>query len=226
MPDDLGTIVVVEDDRRIAELLDLYLRQEGFRVVHAEDGQRGVDLVSREHARLVVLDIALPGELDGFEVCRRIRERFDVPVVMVTARDDEIDRVLGLELGADDYVTKPFSFRELTARVKAVLRRTAGSKANGSSVLKAGDVTIDMVRREVRAGDETVDLTAREFDLAAHFAANPGRVLTRLQLLDAVWGPGWIGDERTVDVHVRQLRKKLGDAIPIATIWRVGYRCG
>jgi DNA-binding response OmpR family regulator len=226
MPDDLGTIVVVEDDRRIAELLDLYLRQEGFRVVHAEDGARGVDLVGREHARLVVLDIALPGELDGFEVCRRIRERFDVPVVMVTARDDEIDRVLGLELGADDYVTKPFSFRELTARVKAVLRRTTGSKANGSSVLKAGDVTIDMVRREVRAGAETVDLTAREFDLAAHFAANPGRVLTRLQLLDAVWGPGWIGDERTVDVHVRQLRKKLGDAIPIATIWRVGYRCG
>ncbi len=219
-------MVVVEDDPNIADLVDLYLRQAGFRVLQSTDGAAGLDAVSTHDPDLVILDVGLPGDIDGLEVCRRLRSERPVPIIMLTARDGEIDRVLGLELGADDYVTKPFSPRELVARVKAVLRRFAhdGSTTDGPSTYTFGSIGIDTGRREVTLDGEVVMFAAREFDLLAHFADHPGLVLTRRQLLDAVWGVDWIGDERTVDVHVRQLRKKLGDELPLDTVWGVGYR--
>src|SRR3954454_13439413 len=221
-----ATIVVVEDDQHIADLVELYLRQEGFRVVQAPTGERGIEAVRDQRPRMVILDVGLPGGIDGLEVCRRLRTASDVPVLMLTARDGEIDRVLGLELGADDYVTKPFSPRELVARVKAILRRTelAAGGGNGSSVLLAGDVEVDAGRREARVGGEVVALATKEFDLLRFFAENAGLALSRRQLIEGVWGADWYGDERTVDVHVRQLRKKLGDGLPLATVWGVGYR--
>jgi len=224
--------VVIEDDPHIADLVALYLRRDGFRVVQATDGVAGLDRVAAERATLVVVDVGLPGELDGFEVCRRLRRDGDVPVVMLTARDDEVDRILGLELGADDYVTKPFSARELVARVHAILRRTASTTSGSASaattpvVHVVGDVEVDIGRREVRTPDGPVQLTAREFDLLAYLAANRGMALSRRQLLDGVWGDGWYGDDRTVDVHVRQLRRKIGDRLPLTTLWGVGYRLG
>ncbi|MGI9032760.1 MAG: response regulator transcription factor [Acidimicrobiales bacterium] len=221
-----GTIVVVEDDRHIADLVELYLRPEGFRVVQAADGPAGLEAVRAQRPRLVILDVGLPGGMDGLEVCRRLRATSDVPVVMLTARDGEIDRVLGLELGADDYVAKPFAPRELVARVKAILRRTEAGPRDAPEVLGVGGLEVDVGRREVRRGDEVVPLATREFDLLRYLAENAGLALSRQQLLDGVWGPGWYGDERTVDVHVRQLRKKLGDALPLATVWGVGYRLG
>ncbi len=217
--------MVVEDDRNIAELVDLYLRKAGFRVLQAGDAARGLELVAQERPSLVLLDIGLPGPMDGLEACRELRKSSDVPVVMITARGDEVDRILGLELGADDYVTKPFSPRELVARVRAVLRRSGSPRRSADTQSVVGDVTVDTLRREVTIPSGNIALTAREFDLLAHFAENPGIVFTRQQLLDAVWGTGWYGDERTVDVHVRQLRRKLGDALPLATVWGVGYRC-
>ncbi len=222
---DAGTVVVVEDDPHIAELVDLYLRRDGFRVLLAADGGRGMELVAHHHPCLVLLDVGLPAGPDGFEVCRQLHGQ-GVPVIMLTARDEEVDRVLGLELGADDYVTKPFSPRELVARVHAVLRRSTQAPGPQRRTLQAGDVEVDTARHEVRRAGTPVALTAREFDLLAHLAANPGLVLTRRQLLDEVWGAGWVGDERTVDVHVRQLRKKLGDGLPLATVRNVGYRLG
>jgi DNA-binding response OmpR family regulator len=223
---DLGTIVVVEDDPNIADLVELYLRRDGFRVLQATDADRALDVVGRERPRLVVLDLGLPGQMDGLDACRRLREAGAVPVLILTARDSEIDRVLGLELGADDYVTKPFSPRELVARVKAILRRVDGPPRDEPDVLVAGGVEVDLGRREARVDGRVVTLAAREFDLLAHLAHNTGLALTRPQLLEGVWGPGWYGDERTVDVHVRQLRKKLGDQLPLATVWGVGYRLG
>jgi DNA-binding response OmpR family regulator len=223
---DNGTIVVVEDDPNIADLVDMYLRAEGFRVLQAGDGSRGLELIDRERPKLVVLDVGLPGELDGLDVCRRLRATSATPVLMLTARDGEIDRILGLELGADDYVTKPFSPRELVARVKAILRRVEGPPPEGPEVLVAGGVEVDTGRREARLGGTPVALTTREFDLLQFLAEHAGLALSRRQLLDNVWGADWYGDERTVDVHVRQLRKKLGDALPLATVWGVGYRLG
>ena len=227
---DQGTIVVVEDDPNIADLVELYLRREGYRVLQAADGERALALVDRERPRLVVLDVGLPGGMDGLEVCRRLRAAdggpATVPVVMLTARDAEVDRVLGLELGADDYVTKPFSPRELVARVKAVLRRAGGPPPAPNGILSAGRVDVDTGRREAVVDGSVVPLATREFDLLRYLAENPGLVLSRRQLLDGVWGHDWIGDERTVDVHVRQLRRKLGDALPLATVWGVGYRLG
>jgi DNA-binding response OmpR family regulator len=221
---DAGTIVVVEDDRNIADLVELYLRQEGFRVVQAEDGLRGIDAVKTQRPKLVILDVGLPGGVDGLEVCRRLRtENNRVPILMLTARDGEIDRVLGLELGADDYVAKPFAPRELVARVKAILRRTEVPKET-PDVLLVGNVEVDIGRREARVNGEAVALATKEFELLRYLADNAGLALSRQQILDAVWGYGWYGDERTVDVHVRQLRKKLGDALPLATVWGVGYR--
>ena len=224
-----GTVVVVEDDPNIADLVDMYLRREGYRVLQAGDGHKALELIGRERPRLVILDVGLPGELDGLEVCRRLRAgpaNASVPLLMLTARDGEIDRVLGLEFGADDYVTKPFSPRELVARVKAILRRVDGPAQERPGVLVVGDVEVDNGRREARVRSEVVPLATREFDLLAFLAANAGLALSRQQLLDGVWGPEWYGDERTVDVHVRQLRKKLGDALPLATVWGVGYRRG
>jgi DNA-binding response OmpR family regulator len=218
-------VVVVEDDAAIADVLDLYLRRAGFRPLLAADGERGLELIEQHRPVLVVLDIGLPG-VDGFDVCRRLRAASDVPVIFLTARDDEVDRVLGLELGADDYVVKPFSPREVVARVKAVLRRGSANRED-ATVVEAGDgVELDVRRRDVRVDGRSVPLTTREFDLLAFLARNQGIALTRQQLLDGVWGHGWAGDERTVDVHVGQLRRKLGDGLPLTTVWGVGYRLG
>jgi DNA-binding response OmpR family regulator len=223
---DQGTIVVIEDDRNIADLVELYLRQDGFRVVQAADGDRGIQAVRDQRPRLVVLDVGLPGGTDGLDVCRRLRgDHNPVPILMLTARDGEVDRVLGLELGADDYVTKPFAPRELVARVKAILRRAEGRR-DAPDVLGVGGVEVDVRRREAKVDGQVVPLATKEFDLLRYLADNAGLALSRQQILDAVWGEGWYGDERTVDVHVRQLRKKLGEALPLATVWGVGYRLG
>jgi DNA-binding response OmpR family regulator len=229
IPSAPGTVVVVEDDPHIADLVDMLLRAEGFRVIQSPDGPGGLAAIERERPRLAVLDVGLPG-MDGMEVCRRVRgltgPSARTPVIMLTARDGEIDRVLGLELGADDYVTKPFSNRELVARVKAVLRRADGPAPDGPEILQVGRVEVDLGRREARRDAVVVPLATREFDLLRYLAENLGLALSRRQLLDGVWGPDWYGDDRTVDVHVRQLRKKLGDDLPLATVWGVGYRLG
>jgi DNA-binding response OmpR family regulator len=220
------TIVVVEDDHNISDLVALYLRREGFRVLQADDAEGALAYVALHHPKLVVVDIGLPGALDGFDLCRRLRAEGDIPVVMLTARDDEIDRVVGFELGADDYVTKPFSPRELVARVRAILRRAASTAPGRDTpvVLEIGTLVVDTARRETRVGTEVIALTTREFDLLAYLVTNRGLALSRRQLLDSVWGEDWYGDERTVDVHVRQLRKKLGEVLPLTTVWGVGYR--
>jgi DNA-binding response OmpR family regulator len=220
-----GTVVVVEDDPHIADLVDLYLRREGFRVLLAADGEKGLELFTQEDPWIVILDVGLPGHRDGFDVCREIRARGSVPVLFLTARDDEVDRVLGLELGADDYLVKPFSPRELVARVRAILRRTREGPPP-QDVVTLGDLQVDLRRREACRGGAAVALTTREFDLLAFLANNIGLALSRQQLLDGVWGADWYGDERTVDVHVAQLRKKLGSDLPLATVWGVGYRFG
>jgi DNA-binding response OmpR family regulator len=219
-----GTVLVVDDEHNIADLVELYLARDGYRVLKADTGQGALDAVARERPRLVVLDVGLP-DVDGLEVCRRLRSSSQVPVIFLTARDSEVDRVLGLELGADDYLTKPFSPAELVARVKAVLRRADGSGAAGSSeVLQAGEVAVDLARREVRVDGEVVAFTTKEFDLLKFLAERAGRALSRQQLLDGVWGFDWFGDPRTVDVHIAQVRKKIGTAAEIATVRGVGYR--
>jgi DNA-binding response OmpR family regulator len=217
-----GTVVVVDDEPNIADLVELYLRREGYRVVKAATGQDGLRAVSTQAARLVVLDVGLP-DIDGLEVCRRLRQTSSIPVIFLTARDAEVDRVLGLELGGDDYVTKPFSPAELVARVKAVLRRGDGGRAS-TEVLQAGDVTVDVARREVRVRGDVVDFTTKEFDLLRFLAERPGLALSRQQILDGVWGYDWFGDIRTVDVHIAQVRKKVGGAVRIDTVRSVGYR--
>jgi DNA-binding response OmpR family regulator len=220
------TVVVVEDDPSIADLVDLYLREAGYRVLLAPTGERGLELIGAHHPVIALLDIGLPG-IDGFEVCRRIRATSAVPILFLTARDDEFDRVLGLELGADDYVVKPFSPRELVARVRAILRRREPVDRPSASVIEVGEgIEVDVTRREVRMKGEPVPFATREFDLLAFFARHQGQALSRAQLIDGVWGADWSGDERTVDVHVRQLRKKLGDDLPLATVWGIGYRLG
>jgi DNA-binding response OmpR family regulator len=223
-------IVVVEDDPSIADLVVLYLQRAGFEVTTAGDATTGAAAVERLQPSLVVLDLGLPGPLDGLELCRRLRAASRLPIVVLTARGDEIDRILGLELGADDYVTKPFSPRELVARIKAVLRRSdPGPEApvpTSSSIVSAGTVTIDPGRREVSEGGRVVALTSREYDLLLYLVRNAGLALSRGQILDGVWGPGWYGDERTIDVHVRQLRAKLGEGLPLTTVRGLGYRLG
>ena len=220
------TVVVVEDDPNIADLVDVYLREAGFRVLQATHGERGLELIAQHQPEMVVLDIGLP-DIDGFEVCRRLRAKSNVPVLFLTARDGEIDRILGLELGADDYVTKPFSPRELVARVKAILRRGQSDDRANADVMNIGeDYRVDVTRREASCREEVVPLATREFDLLAFLARNQGIALSRQQLLDGVWGVDWIGDDRTIDVHIRQLRKKLGDELPLATVWGIGYRLG
>jgi len=189
--------------------------------VKAGDGEAGLRAVAEHRPRLVVLDVGLP-DIDGLEVCRRLRQNSTIPVIFLTARDSEVDRVLGLELGADDYVTKPFSPVELVARVKAVLRRT--DQVGGAEVIAAGDVAVDLGRREVRVRGEAVAFTTKEFELLQFLAEHPGLALSRQQILDGVWGYDWFGDSRTVDVHVAQLRKKLDGAVQIDTVRGVGYR--
>ena len=226
MSDD-PVIVIVEDDPNIADLVELYLRRDGYRPYQASTGERALQVITERNPELVLLDVGLPGELDGLGVCRAIRAESDIPIIFLTARDAEIDRVLGLELGADDYVTKPFSPRELVARVKVILRRSSGtsSAAGRPTPTDLGwDLVVDPGRREVTLAGEPVALATREFDLLHYLAEHRGLALSRRQLLDGVWGVGWVGDDRTVDVHVRQLRKKLGDALRLETVWGVGYR--
>jgi DNA-binding response OmpR family regulator len=217
-----GTILVVDDETNIADLVELYLRREGFRVVKAANGEDGLHAVETQRPRLVVLDVGLP-DIDGLEVCRRLRQASSLPVIFLTARDTEVDRVLGLELGGDDYVTKPFSPAELVARVKAVLRRGDASRV-AADVVQAGAVTVDVARRQVLVRDEVVEFTTKEFDLLRFLAERPGLALSRQQILDGVWGHDWFGDARTVDVHIAQVRKKLDGAVRIDTVRSVGYR--
>jgi DNA-binding response OmpR family regulator len=221
---DKGLVLVVEDERAIADLVRLYLGREGFGVHVEHDGAAGLAAARRLRPVACVLDIALPG-LPGTEICRRLRQDGDwTPVLFLTARDDEVDRVIGLELGADDYVTKPFSPRELVARVRAVLRRTGGSPAEQERVRRLGVVTLDPGRREVAVEGSAVSLTSTEFDLLAHLMGRPGRVFTREELLASVWGYAALAGTRTVDVHVAQVRAKLGTAAGvIRTVRGVGY---
>ena len=224
-------ILLVEDDATLSEVVVRYLEREGFAVATASDGRVGLETALADLPDLMVLDLMLPG-MDGLEICRRVREAAPIPIIMLTALGEETDRVMGLELGADDYVTKPFSPRELTARVKAVLRRADGSLTNGdpdvgSRLLTAGDVEVHVDSREATVKGEPVTLTAREFDLLVHLMRNPRQVLTREQLFEAVWGYTF-GDTSTVTVHVRRLREKLepdpADPRLILTVWGVGYR--
>lgn len=220
-------VVIVEDDPNIADLVELYLRRDGYRPFQAGNGARALEVIAERQPKLILLDIGLPGDLDGLDVCRSVRATSNVPIIFLTARDDEVDRVLGLELGADDYVTKPFSPRELMARVKAILRRADGlaePSAEPAIVDLGAGIVISGARREATVNGDPVALAMREFDLAMYFAVHRGLALSRRQILDGVWGADWIGDDRTIDVHVRQLRKKLGDGLHLETVWGVGYR--
>ena len=218
----LVLVLVVEDEATIADLLRLYLAREGYGVHVERDGRAGLAAARSLKPVAIILDVGLP-ELDGTEVCRRLRADDDwTPVLFCTARDDEIDRVLGLELGADDYITKPFSPREVVARVKSVLRRADGTPAT-TAPITLGRVTVDRSERRVSADGVEVELTATEFDLLAHLVRHPGRVYSREQLLSEVWGYAAVVGTRTVDVHVAQVRAKLGDASPIRTVRGVGY---
>ncbi len=218
------TVLVVEDEKAIADVVEMYLDQGGFKTRLATTGADARKQLDDPSVGLVLLDLGLPDD-DGIDVLREIRKRGALPVIVVTARDAEADRVLGLELGADDYITKPFSPRELVARVRAVLRREERTVAESDGPLAAGEVRLDPRSRNVEAAGVPIDLTRMEFDLLAYLAAHPGRVFSRTQLLEAVWGyPGDV-DSRTVDVHIAQLRRKLGGACPVKTVRGVGYKC-
>jgi DNA-binding response OmpR family regulator len=218
------TVLVVEDESSIASFVALYLKNAGYAVRTAANGGEALAQVASAQPALIVLDLMLP-DIDGIEVCRRIRKSSDVPILMLTARDEDVDKIIGLEVGADDYLTKPFNPRELVARVKSILRRAAPERRQiESKQLRHGALLIDAGRREVRVGEEEIQLAPKEFDLLWELLDHRGLVLTRDQLLERVWGYTFAGDTRTVDVHVRQLRRKLGDASPIVTVWGVGYK--
>jgi DNA-binding response OmpR family regulator len=215
------SVLVVEDEEAIASLVRAYLERDGYRVTWAGTGAEALAELEREQPQLIVLDIGLP-DGDGFDLCRRLRAGSAVPIIMLTARDEEADRVAGLELGADDYITKPFSPRELVARIKAVLRRTDPAAQDDTLIL--GDVAVRADAREVRVAGHSVQLRTREFDLLAYLIENKGIVVSRDQLLDKVWGLDYSGGTRTVDVHIAQLRSKLGRPDLIQTIRSVGYK--
>jgi DNA-binding response OmpR family regulator len=218
------TILVVEDESSIASFVSLYLKNAGYSVRTAATGTEALSQAATGDASLIILDLMLP-DIDGIEVCRRIRKTSDVPILMLTARDEDVDKIIGLEVGADDYLTKPFNPRELVARVKSILRRATPERRQVESAqLRHGELTIDAGRREVRVGESEIQLAPKEFDLLWELLDHKGLVLTRDQLLERVWGYTFAGDTRTVDVHVRQLRRKLGDASPIVTVWGVGYK--
>ena len=214
-------LLLVEDEDAIGSLVSAYLEQTGYRVAWVRSGEEALAQLDELRPSLVILDIGLPGQ-DGFDVCRGIRARSSVPILMLTARDEEVDRVAGLEVGADDYVTKPFSPRELAARVKAVLRRT--QPAMPEQRLELGDVAVDTLAREVTVAGEQIELTGKEFDLLAYLLENAGIVVSRDQLLERVWGMSYAGGTRTVDVHVAQLRRKLGRPEAIRTFRGSGYK--
>jgi DNA-binding response OmpR family regulator len=218
------SVLVVEDESSIASFVALYLKNAGYTVRTAATGGEALQQVGTDAPALVVLDLNLP-DIDGIEVCRRIRMSADVPIIMLTARDEDVDKIIGLEVGADDYLTKPFNPRELVARVKSVLRRSGPDRKDlESAQIRHGDLAVDAGRREVRVGQDEIQLAPKEFDLLWELLDHRGLVLTRDQLLERVWGYTFAGDTRTVDVHVRQLRRKLGEASPIVTVWGVGYK--
>jgi DNA-binding response OmpR family regulator len=225
-------ILIIEDNQDLARLVESHLRDLSFEVELTSDGQAGLAKARADHYDLIILDLMLPG-LDGLEICRRLRSKsIYVPILMLTAKSSEMDRVVGLEIGADDYVTKPFSIPELLARVKAILRRVEELSESGReeapSIIEAGNLVIDPAGRKATLNDQTLDLTAKEFDLLVHFAGNPGKVYTRSQLLDMVWGYGHDGYEHTVNSHINRLRSKIekDSAHPeyILTVWGVGYK--
>jgi two-component system, OmpR family, alkaline phosphatase synthesis response regulator PhoP len=218
------TVLVVEDETSIASFVALYLKNAGYKIRTVGTGQEALEHIADERPDLVVLDLMLP-DIDGIEVCRRIRRSSDIPILMLTARDEDVDKIIGLEVGADDYLTKPFNPRELVARVKSILRRSVPERRElETKQITHGKLQIDAGRREVRVGEEEVQLAPKEFDLLWELLDHRGIVLTRDQLLERVWGYTFAGDTRTVDVHVRQIRRKLGDASPIVTVWGVGYK--
>ncbi len=221
------TILVVDDEPNIIELARMYLEQEGFRVQSASDGAKALEMIACQPPAVMVLDLMLP-EVDGWDVCRRVRAGSaapDLPIIMLTARDDDVDKIVGLELGADDYVTKPFNPRELVARVKAILRRTRRA-ARPQAPVHVGDLTIDPARHEVTIAGQPVELRPKEFDLLLALAEHRGIVLSREQLLNLVWGYDFYGETRTVDVHIAHLRKRLGgsSSVEIETVLAVGYK--
>ena len=217
----MGNVLLVEDEPSVGELIRTYLARDGYRVVWVRSGEEALVELDRHPLRIVILDVGLPG-IDGFEVCREIRARSAVPIIMLTARDEEPDKVVGLEVGADDYVTKPFSPRELVARMKAIFRRVEPQQ--GQDTLSLGDVTLNRETHDVTVAGAPIELTAKEFDLLAFFLANPGAVLTRDVLLDRVWGVEYPVGTRTVDVHVAQVRRKLGRPELIRTMRGNGYK--
>ena len=218
-------ILLVDDEPSIIQLSHMYFERDGFRVQEVGDGESALEAVTKYRPALIVLDVMLP-KLDGFEVCRSLRIKGNqTPIIMLTARDEDIDKILGLELGADDYLTKPFNPRELIARVKAILRRSDGKKQADGKPLHRGDLTVDPASREVSVASQTLDLRTQEFDLLLTLAEQPGRVFTREQLLQLAWGFDFYGQTRTVDVHIAHLRKKLeGSTVKIETVTGVGYK--
>ena len=220
-------ILIVDDDENICELLRLYLQKDGFDTVVAHDGQTAVKLANSENPDLILLDIMLPG-LDGWQVCREIRKTSETPIIMLTAKSETFDKILGLELGADDYVSKPFDTKEVVARIKAVLRRSNDNdKQNQISEVRYDKLKINLTNYELVVNGVRIDTPPKELELIYHLASNPNRVYTRDQLLDEVWGFDYYGDSRTVDVHVKRLREKLEDVSPewsLKTVWGVGYK--
>lgn len=225
-----ATILIVEDEQNINDILAFTFSKEGYKTISAYDGIKGYEMAMNDNPDLILLDVMLPG-MDGMEVCRKIRDKSDVPIIMLTAREDEVDKVLGLELGADDYITKPYSVRELTARVKANLRRSAVKKEDikpeNKNVITSGDLTINIERYEVMKNGTVIDITLREFELLKFLATQPDKIFSREKLLENVWGYEYYGDVRTVDVTVRRLREKIEDdpSMPkyIITKRGVGY---
>jgi len=216
-------ILVVDDEQNICELVRMYLEQDGYRVAIARNGAEALRQIQALKPALVILDLMLP-EVDGWEVCRRVRASSDLPILMLTARDDDVDKIVGLELGADDYLTKPFNPRELVARVRAILRRTSRS-VEQTRPLHVGNVVIDPARREVTVGEQVVTLRIKEFDLLLTLVEHQGLVLSREKLLELVWGYDFPGQTRTVDVHIAQLREKLAcSTVTIETVWGIGYK--
>ncbi|MCZ8515822.1 response regulator transcription factor [Paenibacillus filicis] len=222
-------VLVVDDDPNVREIIRLYFEKQHIEMIEAQDGLAALNLVEKEAPDIIILDVMMP-VMDGYDACREIVKRFDIPIIMLTAKGEEIDRVLGLELGADDYVTKPFSPRELIARIKAIFRRMQPRKPNhepdAQQSYEFNGLTIHVERREVIADNDKINLRPKEFDLLSYMAKSPGNVFTREQLLEQVWGYDFIGDIRTVDVHVKKLREKLNPYISniIHTVWGIGYK--
>lgn len=217
-------ILIVDDEQRIIDLARMYIEQEGFKVESATDGKVALDKILNDEPALIVLDLMLPG-MDGLEICRRVRTQSDVPIIMLTARSEDIDKIVGLELGADDYLTKPFNPRELVARIKAILRRSTIKSDSSAKTIEIGNLKINPQHRTAMVDGDTVDLRMKEFDLLVTLAENPNIVFSREKLLNVVWGYDFAGETRTVDVHVAHLRHKLKDmSAVIDTVWGVGYK--